>query len=92
MKRHLSADTYKKLQAFVSNANKQGPLHPLDQDRWRDFLIAAHNEQANLAAEELEAWFNEQGFPEDVATELVIEYEQARNLLKQYDKGGPLYP
>lgn len=55
--------------------------------RWLEFVIAAHLEGANLHSSDLMQWLvDEEGWSEDAADELAIEYEQGRDLLRAYDK------
>jgi len=79
----------KALNAFESMANI-GSLHPLDRDRWRKFLLLAHKDRVDLSSDTLERWFREEHrWPDDRASQLAIEYDHARDLLKDYDGSGP---
>jgi hypothetical protein len=81
----LSPATAKRLIGFSRTANKWG-LHPLDRERWYDFLIAAHRERTKLDATTLREWLtDEEGWPEETARELAIEFESGRDLLQRYD-------
>jgi hypothetical protein len=82
----LTEGTFKKLRAFTAAANKQAPSHPFDQERWREFVIGAHREHAQLAAEEVRDWLINQDFPGDQARRLAVAYESGRQLLKHYDQ------
>jgi hypothetical protein len=84
----VSANTALKLETFSRLANKQtGSSHPLDEERWFDFLVAAHAEATTLDSATLARWLAEnEGWPEDVAYDLSIEYEFARSLLAFYDE------
>ena len=85
---YLSDDSYRKLEAFSGGANKStGTSHPMDQNRWFSFLVSAHKEKADLCAVDLERWLIEQEeWPADVATRIIIQYEQQRELLNYYDR------
>jgi hypothetical protein len=74
------------LRRFSASANKRtGTSHPMDQQRWFAFLIAAHESRANLDTGRLVRWLHEiEDWPEDDASDLAIEYEQGLALLKQY--------
>jgi hypothetical protein len=75
------------LKEFSGAANKAtGSSHPLDAIRWRAFLISAHRVQAKLDASRLAEWLAGQGWDEERASELAIEYEQSRDLLSAYDE------
>lgn len=80
-----------RLRQFARAANKfSGAAHPLDRQRWNRFVIAAHEADSPLSAEDLGRWLVEvEGWPEDVAHRLTIEYESARSLLKDHDRDFP---
>jgi hypothetical protein len=84
----VSEETATKLKVFSASANKStGSSHPLDEQRWFGFLIAAHSEATTLDAGKLRRWLIEdEGWPEDVAYDLSVEYEFARSLLAFYDE------
>lgn len=86
-----SPNTASLLKTFSSLANRStGSSHPFDQQRWFDFVIAAHQESAPLDFHLLGRWLCEvAGWSDEHANELAIEYENARALLKQYDGGPP---
>ena len=87
--RWVSADAERRLGAFSRAANKgTGSSHPMDFGRWAAFLIQAHHENAPLDSVTLRRWLvEEEGWPDETAGELAIEYEFARELLKAYDAG-----
>lgn len=84
----LSEDAARLLKSFSAAANKAtGSSHPLDFSRWTAFLIQAHREHTNLDTETLQRWLiEEEGWPEDRAVDLAIEFEFARDLLRAYDE------
>ena len=84
----VSEHAREKLRTFSQLANKStGSSHSCDQERWFDFLVTVHRERSNLRARMLERWFVEHdGWSEDVASDLAIEYETARALLTYYDQ------
>jgi hypothetical protein len=75
------------LHQFSSAANKStGASHPSDSERWLRFLIAAHRTRCHLRADQLARWLKEvEGWDDDHAHELAIQYEFARELLEKYD-------
>lgn len=75
------------LRRFSVLANKStGASHPMDRDRWFDFILTAHRENVQLDASVLARWLNEsEGWPEDGARELAGEYERSRSLLTRYE-------
>lgn len=81
----LTARAMKALQSFESNAN-MASLHPFDRARWRRFLIFAYKDNVDLTAEKLGRWLvEERRWPDESAFRLVIEYEFALELLKDFD-------
>jgi len=86
--RFLSKEALTCLQRFSRAANKAtGSSHPYDKERWFAFIVTAHIEGSKLHSTDLLRWLlEEERWPEDQATELVIQYEQQRSLLEYYDK------
>jgi hypothetical protein len=75
------------LRTFSVCANKAtGASHPLDAERWREFLTLAHIDRVRLDANDLGEWLVEQKWDDRVASKLVIQYEAARALLATYDR------
>lgn len=74
--------------SFSKLANKSTRAsHPSDQKRWVSFLIQAHQSSATLDSSELFRWLVEVGkWPDEIASDLAIDYEFSRELLKEYDK------
>lgn len=83
----MSEQTAELLRSFTASATPStGSSHPNDWERWHAFIIAAHREHAPVTTTQLRQWFeDEAGWGEDVVTTLIIEYEQGRALLGQYD-------
>lgn len=75
------------LKRFSDAANKStGSAHPMDAERWDDFLILAHAHGTVLGENLLMDWLvRDEGWGEDEASTLVVEYEHARRLLARYD-------
>ncbi|SHJ43119.1 hypothetical protein [Desulfofundulus thermosubterraneus] len=82
--------TVSKLRLFSRAANKStGSSHPLDKKRWFDFIISAHINDSSLSTDMLIRWLTEvEGWADEMAHELAIEYEYGRTLLEYYDKAG----
>lgn len=82
----VPASVLEALRRFSALANKStGASHPLDRNRWFDFLILAHREGARLDASTLGRWLSEsEGWPEDAARDLAGEYERSRDLLARF--------
>lgn len=87
----ISPEAAKALEAFSDLANKStGSSHPLDQRRWLRFLILSHNGEKKVDGDRLRRWLIEvDGWDEDHALKLVIEYEFALDLLQAYDTQHP---
>ena len=80
----VSPNTAKLLRSFSARANRS-ILHPLDRERWNEFLAAAYREGAKLDPSMLKRWLiEEEKWPEDEAITLAIEYEHARDLLQVF--------
>ena len=77
------------LRSFSGLANKASGIgHPSDHARWQEFVVGAHNGDAELDARVLERWLREvEGWPEDRASRLADYYEYGRDLLSRYDRG-----
>lgn len=82
----ISEDSEKLLQHFSSAANKStGSSHPLDKDRWYDFIINVVNEKEELDLDILNRWLVEiEGWSEDIAMDLAVEFEFGTDLLKKF--------
>lgn len=83
LERWLPGDVAGKLRLFCSIANKRtGSGHPMDRERWYDFIVAAHEADADFSASTLARWLAEAGgWDDELADQLAIEYEFARGLL-----------
>jgi len=79
------------LRRFSRLANKStGAGHPKDKERWYAFLIATHSASKRLDSDQLARWLVEvEGWAEERAHELAIDYEFALGLLEQYDQLRP---
>jgi hypothetical protein len=74
------------LKRFSTLANKS-VLHPLDDKRWREFLIATHQSGTQVHTETLRTLLVEElGWPEEQAQKLAIEYYNGLELLEAYDE------
>jgi hypothetical protein len=84
----VSQDTAAALRTFSHAANKStGASHPNDAERWNRFLIHAHTGRERLDPEMLHRWLSEdEGWDDDKGSSLAIQYEQGRELLRQYDE------
>lgn len=82
----LPAEVYEKLDLWADTCNKDGGVcHPLDYQRWMEFVVAAHNYQIELSPADLEKWLHEDkmwpvGY-NDTIDKLAVMYEYGRDLL-----------
>lgn len=85
----LGANSEAALKRFSATANKgSGSAHPMDFERWAAFIIASHKEAASLDAATLKRWLiEEENWPPEVASNLGVEYEFGRELLRAYQGG-----
>jgi hypothetical protein len=79
----MSHETAELLRRFSACANKgTGSSHPVDRDRWNDFVVGAHRDGSRMEAADLRRWLLEvDGWPPEVADQLAVEYEYGRELL-----------
>lgn len=84
----LSPELANLLKLFSHAANKStGSSHPMDRKRWFDFLIAMHRAHERLDTGLLERWLvEEEKWPEDIAFDLICEFEFSEGLLRQFDR------
>jgi hypothetical protein len=83
----LSPESANRMKAFSHLANKStGSTHPMDRERWFDFLLALHRSGENPNVGLLRRWLvEEEQWFDETAFELVCEYEFARGLLGRFD-------
>jgi hypothetical protein len=81
----LTESSSKKLKSFSILANKStGSGHPSDEERWFSFIVSVHINNDKISTTRLSNWLMEQGWHEDTALQLIIEFEQGLSLLKYY--------
>lgn len=83
-----SQEAARALSRFSGTANKStGSSHPSDQQRWFEFLFAAHRANGELDTYTLGRWLVEvDQWPAEVARDLTLEFEFGMALLKDYDR------
>lgn len=81
----LSPEAMRHLTAFSKTANKVH-LHPLDVKRWNSFVVQTHTDKSVIDSGLLDAWLEDEGWPDAMRAGLVTEYESARSLLTTYDE------
>lgn len=76
------------LKSFSYSANKStGNSHPMDAERWNYFVCLAHKCNSSLTSDELVRWLEEEdGWNNEEAWDLGVDYEKSINLLKYYDE------
>jgi hypothetical protein len=83
----LDERTYRALLAFSRTSNRStGSSHPMDRERWFEFLVSAYRSRADLSTSDLESWLVLDGWSEDVAWDLLVQFEFAMGLLKHVDR------
>lgn len=80
----MSPELEKTFTAFSNNVNKVH-LHPvLDRDRFLDFIIQSYSENSDLDVLTLQEKLESQGWSEEDALRLSIEYEFGKELLNKF--------
>lgn len=79
----LGTELFKKLRAFSGAANKATrSAHPLDRERWFDFITSIAQADVELHPSDLKRWLREEGgWSDEVAHELALEFEFGQGLL-----------
>ncbi len=73
----LGDEASKLLKIFSDCANKNtGSSHPCDEERWYDFIIASLAHSDNINLEYLGEILQDQGWSQDQADKLVLDFEQ----------------
>ena len=86
LENYMSKQSARKLRMFSSAANKStGSSHPCDQERWHDFICQTIKDGDKNVISILGRWLvEEEGWDDEHASELVIEFEQGIALLEYY--------
>lgn len=86
MEERIGGKAFEALRAFSTSANKStGNSHPNDLKIWYQFIILAFHNDANLSPDQLMQWLVNDGWGEDIATKLSLEFEYSFALLKEYE-------
>ncbi|BAZ71424.1 hypothetical protein NIES4106_62210 (plasmid) [Fischerella sp. NIES-4106] len=84
---YMTPATSKLLRIFSDTANKStGAAHASDEKRWFDFIIAIHKDKSDMDGGTLIRILIEEGWSQEIANELAGSYENARSLLKYYER------
>jgi hypothetical protein len=83
----IPQEAARKLRVFSAAANKSsGSSHPMDQQRWFDFILTVHRSGAHLDTDRLARWLNEvDRWDEDSAYKLAGEFERYISILEFAD-------
>lgn len=81
--RNLPERVSQSLKKFCGTARRySGLAHPADEERWQEFIIAAHDSNCDLNGTTLRRWLVEdEHWPEVFVGKLISEYETGRSLL-----------
>lgn len=87
-KAELSEDSYRNLISFSRGANRAtGTAHPLDRERWYNFVISVYKNGDDIDSSTLCRWMvEEDGWPEDMAYGVSGEFEQNLGLLQHFGR------
>lgn len=87
LKDHVIKEVIDALVLFSDLANKStGNTHPMDFARWCDFILISSRNVPRLSVEYLEGWLVDNGWSEEMASELGLNYEYSLGLL-DYEHG-----
>ena len=78
----LGQECARLLRAFSSCANKStGSAHPMDRERWLAFIAAAPDSNS-VSADDVQRLLEEQGWDEDSAYRLAVQFEFGQELIE----------
>ena len=79
---HVVKEVIDALMLFSDLANKStGNTHPMDFARWCDFILISSRNVPRLSVEYLVGWLVDNGWSEEMASELGLNYEYSLGLL-----------
>jgi hypothetical protein len=82
----IGEDAFDALKAFSVGANKStGNTHQYDFERWCEFIFIVFRNEIEIGVDELIAWFEENGWSNDMAYKLGLDFEYSLNLLEKYE-------
>lgn len=83
----IRAEGLKRLEHFSRTSNRStGHSHPMDFNKWCDFVFYVYDNQIDLSSDDLMHWLMEDGWREDKAHELSLDYEYSIEMLSQYEQ------
>ena len=88
----LPSEVYRKLNLWQSSCDKSAPIaHPLDNERWMDFVVSYFEEcDCDITSVDLQQWLSEdcqwpQGFSDSIQ-EMGMLFEYSMDLLRAYNE------
>ncbi len=83
----IGTEVFQSLKSFSSLANKStGNSNPYDFERWCEFVFTIFRKNIDLNSTELEAWLIENGWSEEMAIKLALDFEYSISLLMKYEQ------
>lgn len=85
----IGKEAFGALKSFSNNANKSsGYSHPYDFERWCDFVFIIYRNDIEVSISELINWFEENGWDDEMANKLGLDFEYSIDLLKKYEQNS----
>lgn len=83
----IGKDGMDKLARFSRTSNRStGHSHPMDFNKWCDFVFFIYDNKIELSSDDLMHWLLEDGWTEDKAHELSLDYEYSIDMLGHYEQ------
>lgn len=83
----IGDDALKSLKAFSNGANKStGNSNPYDFERWCEFIFIVFRNEIEVGVDELIEWFEENGWSNEMAHKLGLDFEYSLDLLEKYER------
>lgn len=77
----------KKLEQFSRTSNRStGHSHPMDFNKWCNFVFYLYDNRIDLSSDDLMHWLMEDGWTEEKAHELALDYEYSIDMLSHYEQ------
>lgn len=85
----IGNEAYEALFSFSASANKStGYSHPFDFQRWCDFIFIISRNRIEIGIDELISWLEENGWSNDMAYKLGLQFEYSLRLLERYEQNS----
>jgi hypothetical protein len=83
----IGQEAFDALKAFSFSANKAtGHSNSYDFERWCEFVFIVFKNETQLSVDELIVWLEENGWTNDMATKLGLDFEYSIDLLERYER------